>query len=166
MSATDPSGADPVAMQRTFELATYAVESGSGGPFGAVIVPTGQPGEIWAEGYNRVLADSDPTAHAELVAIRRACERLRHFSLTGFELYTSCEPCPMCWSAALWARVDRIVYAGTREDAADAGFDDGVFHRELALSPAERALSSVEFLRDGARAAFELWKTKADRTPY
>lgn len=159
--------AEPRFMRRAIELARYAVQSGSGGPFGAVIVShEGDSPRVIAEGYNRVVVDNDPTAHAEVVAIRRAGEQLGTFSLAGAELYTSCEPCPMCWAAALWARVDRIIYAGTREDAAQAGFDDSEFHRELALPAEQRVVPAIEFLRPEASAAFADWTAKNDRTAY
>ncbi|MFT5050431.1 MAG: guanine deaminase [Chlamydiales bacterium] len=154
---------EPGFMTRAIELARHAVESGSGGPFGAIIA---REGEIFAEGYNRVLIDNDPTAHAEVVAIRRACERAATFELGGFELYTSCEPCPMCLSAALWARVDRIVYAGTRDDAAAAGFDDRAFYAEVSAPASERSLPMTEFMRTEAREPFALWTARADRTAY
>ena len=158
-------------MRRALELASYAVESGCGGPFGAVVARAdgdapGAPRAIWAEGYNRVLVDDDPTAHAEIVAIRRACERLGSFQLAGFELYASCEPCPMCLSAALWARVDRVVFAAGRADAAAAGFDDARFYAELERLPSERSLPLVQFLASEAGEAFQAWRDKADRTPY
>jgi len=156
-------GPDARLMARAIELAHYAVESGSGGPFGALLA---RNGEVEAEGYNRVLADNDPTAHAEIVAIRRACDRAGSFELRGFELYTSCEPCPMCLSAAMWARVDRIVYAGTRDDAAEAGFDDRTFYAEIAAPSADRAMPLIEFMRAEARAPFTLWNNHANRTPY
>lgn len=150
-------------LRRAVELAVRAVESGSGGPFGAVVV---RAGTVVGEGWNRVLETNDPTAHAEVVAIRAACAALGTFDLAGCEVYASCEPCPMCHAAALWARVERVVYAGTREDAAAAGFDDARFHAELAAAPAQRSLPLLADDRSLARPAFEAWLRRADRRAY
>lgn len=150
-------------MQRAIELALEGVRSNQGGPFGAVIVKNG---EILAEGCNRVTGTNDPTAHAEIVAIREACRKLGSFQLHGCELYTTCEPCPMCLAAAYWARLDRVHYACERSDAARAGFDDSMLYDEVAKSPAERTLPMVQSMRDEGLATFQAWLDKADRTPY
>ena len=123
-------------MQRAIELSVQNVQQG-GGPFGAVIA---RHGEVLAEGVNRVTANHDPTAHAEVQAIREAARRLGTFDLTGCDIYASCEPCPMCLGAIYWARLDHLYYAATQHDAAQAGFDDAFIYRELALDPKERSL--------------------------
>jgi len=134
-----------------------------GGPFGAVIV---RDGEIVGRGCNRVTVDNDPTAHAEIVAIRDACRRLGTFSLAGCEIYSSCEPCPMCLAAIYWARLDRLYYAATRDDAAAAGFDDAVVYDELARPSHQRSLPAVQMLRDEAWAALQAWAESEDRVAY
>ena len=150
-------------MRLAIELAMDAVERDLGGPFGAVIV---KDGEVLATGQNRVTSSGDPTAHAEIVAIRAAAEKLGTHVLAGCELYSSCEPCPMCLAALQWARIDRLCFAATREDAARSGFDDARLYRELALSPEERSLATRTMLRDEALAAFRTWDAKANRVPY
>lgn len=150
-------------MQLAIELSIEAVEKNLGGPFGAVLV---KDGEVLATGQNRVTSSGDPTAHAEVVAIRAACEKLGTHVLAGCELYSSCEPCPMCLAAIQWARIDRLYYAASREDAARSGFDDALLYRELALPPEERSLPAKTLMRDEALAAFEAWDGKADRLPY
>jgi tRNA(Arg) A34 adenosine deaminase TadA len=135
-----------------------------GGPFGAVIA--GPDGELVAEGCNRVTSTNDPTAHAEVVAIRAACAALGTFVLAGCTLYTSCEPCPMCLAAAYWARVDGIVYGATREDAARVGFDDAFIYDELALPPDARRVAMRRIDGREACALFEEWAALAGRTPY
>jgi guanine deaminase len=147
---------------RSVELATENVASG-GGPFGAVIV---RDGELVAEGQNRVTANLDPTAHAEVTAIRAACQVVGSFSLAGMTLYTSCEPCPLCLSAALWARVDRVVFAADRHDAARGGFDDLEFYRlfERDRSTWHMAVDSVR--PANAPAPFDAWLANAERTDY
>ena len=158
MSATE----DERWLGRTVELALSNVEDG-GGPFGALLV---RDGALLAEGQNRVTRDSDPTAHAEVQAIRAACRAVGDFSLRGATLYTSCEPCPLCLSAALWARVDRIVFAADRHDAARGGFDDRVFY-ELFETPRDRWDVSVEGLRpSNAAAPFDAWLLHGGRTDY
>jgi tRNA(Arg) A34 adenosine deaminase TadA len=134
-----------------------------GGPFGAVVA---RNNEIIASGWNQVTTTNDPTAHAEVMAIRGAAARLGAFVLQGCVLYTSCEPCPMCLGAAYWARVDRIVFAGTRADAAAAGFDDEALYRELALAPASRRLPMQQILRDKAVAIFEEWRRMPGKVMY
>ena len=147
---------------RTIELATGNVASG-GGPFGALIV---RDGGLIAEGQNRVTANLDPTAHAEVVAIRAACQSVGDFSLAGATLYTSCEPCPLCLSAALWARIDRVVYAADRDDAARGGFDDREFY-ELFSRPRDQWHIAIGSVRpDDASAPFDAWLAHGDRTDY
>jgi guanine deaminase len=138
--------------------------AGQGGPFGAVIVgPDGQP---IAEGCNRVTSANDPTAHAEISAIRAACTTLGTFKLEGCTLYTSCEPCPMCLAAAYWARVDGIVYGASREDAAAAGFDDAFLYDELALAPEARRMPIRQVAGDAAAALFTEWVALEGKVPY
>jgi guanine deaminase len=153
---------DQLFLERTIELAVENVAN-AGGPFGALIV---QGGRVVAEGQNRVTATLDPTAHAEVVAIRAACQLLGSFSLEGATLYTSCEPCPLCLSAALWARVDRVVFAANRDDAAAGGFDDREFY-ELFARSRETWHVSIESLRpDNASAPFDAWLAAEARTDY
>jgi guanine deaminase len=149
-------------MRRAIQLSRENVQRG-GGPFGAVIVKDGQ---VVGEGFNRVTATNDPTAHAEVVAIRAACERLGTFSLSGCEIYTSCEPCPMCLSAIYWARLDRIWFANTKVDAAAIDFDDHFIYDELARDAAHRAIPMRGMLRDEALAAFRDWQANASRIRY
>jgi guanine deaminase len=137
--------------------------AGHGGPFGCVIVKDGQ---IIGRGHNHVVATNDPTAHAEIVAIREACRALVTFDLSGCELFTSCQPCPMCLAAIYWARLDRYYYACTAADAAAIGFSDDEIHRELMLPQAERSIPALPLLRDEALAAFAAWQAKPDRVPY
>lgn len=134
-----------------------------GGPFGAVIV---KDGVIIAEGSNRVTANNDPTAHAEVVAIRNAANYLNNFNLSGCEIYTSCEPCPMCLSAIYWARIDKIYYANTKIDAKNIGFDDSFIYDEIALPIPERKIPIIQMMRNEAIQAFNLWEDKADKTEY
>lgn len=155
--------ANPIWMQRAIDLARAHMEAGDGGPFGAVIV---RDNALVAEGWNCVTPSHDPTAHAEIVAIRRACGALGTFSLAGCEIYTSCEPCPMCLAAIWWARLDRLYYAGSREDAACAGFDDARLYEEMERPMQERAIPSTQLLRDEACAVFDAWIAKPDKTPY
>ena len=153
---------DKQLLRRAIALSVENVAAG-GGPFGAVVA---RGGEIVAEGVNRVTTLHDPTAHAEMQAIRAAAARLGTFDLSGCTIYSSSEPCPMCLSAIYWARLDRLVYAGTKEDAARAGFDDAFIYRELALPPSGRRLRSSEQLNDEAVAAFEAWRKKTDKVEY
>ncbi len=150
-------------MRRAIALSCERMEAGDGGPFGAVIA---HDGAIVAEGWNEVTSANDPTAHAEMQAIRRACRALRRFDLSGCEIYTSCEPCPMCLAAIYWARLDRIHFANSREDAAAIGFDDAFLYREIPLPLAERQISISVLLPDEGRAAFEAWARKADKVRY
>lgn len=149
-------------MRQAIELSIQNVAAG-GGPFGAVIA---RNGEIVATGTNRVTANMDPTAHAEVSAIRAAAAKLGTFDLSGCEIYTSCEPCPMCLGAIYWARLDRIYYGNNQHDAAAIGFDDAFIYEELAVSPAERRLKMEALLPDEAIAAFDTWRNKEDKVPY
>ena len=137
--------------------------SGVGGPFGAVVAIDGR---VVAQGSNRVTAENDPTLHAEIVAIRAACRKVGSFLLGGAVLYSSCEPCPMCFGAAYWARVDRIVHAATRLDAAAAGFDDAAIYADIEVPPEQRALTTVRILASEGGRPFEAWAANPDRVPY
>lgn len=150
-------------MGRAIELSVERMRSGKGGPFGAVIV---KDGEIIAEGFNQVTSANDPTAHAEVTAIRAACAKLGRFDLKGCEIYTSCEPCPMCLAAIYWARLDRIHYANDRDQAAAIGFDDEFLYREIPKSIAERSIPTDRFMAQEAKAAFDEWASKADKIRY
>ncbi|MBP1771488.1 MAG: nucleoside deaminase [Holophagaceae bacterium] len=150
-------------MGRAIELSREHMETGDGGPFGAVIV---KGGVVVGEGWNRVTSTHDPTAHAEVVAIRAACARLATFELRGCEIYTSCEPCPMCLAAIYWARLDRIWYANDRADAAAIQFDDAWLYREVAQPVDARSLPAIQLMREEALAVFRAWEQKADRVPY
>jgi len=149
-------------MQEAIRLATESVERG-GGPFGAVIV---KDGEIVAAGANRVTLDIDPTAHAEVCTIRLACKKLNTFDLSGCTIYTSCEPCPMCLSAIYWAHLERIFYAGTRKDAAAAGFADDFIYEELDRPMESRTIPIIPMLRSQAQTPFRRWTEKEDKTLY
>ena len=153
---------DKELMREAVRLSVENVENG-GGPFGAVIT---RDGKIIATGANRVTSDNDPTAHAEVSAIRNAARTLGTFDLSGCEIYTSCEPCPMCLGAIYWARLKRIHFACTKTDAAEYGFDDSFIYDELALPRSERHLPSDTLLRDEALAAFEAWRSKDDKIKY
>ncbi|MFT4710469.1 MAG: guanine deaminase [Planctomycetota bacterium] len=149
-------------MARAIELARASVAKG-GGPFGAVIV---KDGKVIAEASNRVVLDSDPTAHAEVGAIRAAAASLGTHVLEGCEVYSSCEPCPMCLGALFWSRVDRIYFGATRVDAAQAGFDDEALYQELKCDLGDRSLPIAQIDRDDALLAFSDWRAQGDRTPY
>lgn len=150
-------------MRAAIALAKDGMLSGNGGPFGCVIV---KDGEIIGKGSNSVLKTNDPTAHAEVVAIRDACKNLNHFQLEGCEVYTSCEPCPMCLGAIFWARPEKVYYACTKEDAAAAGFDDDFIYQEIEVQPELRKIPMLSLLREESLKAFELWKEKGDKTLY
>lgn len=149
-------------MLRAIELAKESVKKG-GGPFGAVIVKNNQ---IIAEGANRVTLDNDPTAHAEVSTIRIACKALKTFDLSGCEIYTSCEPCPMCLSAIYWARINKIYYGCTKSDAKNIGFDDSFIYDQIDLKPENRSIPSKEIFRSEALSAFKMWEEKEDKTEY
>jgi len=150
-------------MARAIELAIENARSGRGGPFGALVV---KDGAILAEGTNRVTSANDPTAHAEIVAIRAACAKLGVFQLNGFDLYASCEPCPMCLGAIYWARPARVYFAGTAADASRVGFDDSLIYRELPLPPQHRSIPMVQMMREEALEAFRVWEEKPNKVPY
>ena len=150
-------------MRRAIELARQGVENDLGGPFGCVIV---RDGEVVGEGCNEVTSTNDPTAHAEITAIRAACRKLNSYQLTGCTVYTSCEPCPMCLGAIYWARPSAIYFAGTHEDAAAAGFDDELFYDEMDRPNDERQLKLQPMLRSEVQAVFEQWVAKSDKVEY
>ncbi len=150
-------------MMRAIELARAGLAANAGGPFGAVVV---RDGEIIGEGSNRVTSSNDPTAHAEIIAIRKACETIRNFQLDGCTIYTSCEPCPMCLGAIYWARPERVFFACTREDAAAIGFDDKFIYEELERPNAEREMVLTNILRDEALEVFHVWAEKPDKIKY
>ncbi len=154
---------NPTFMRQAIALATANVLSGRGGPFGAVIV---RGGEVVATGANLVTSTNDPTAHAEIVAIRNAGSALASFELTGCHIYTSCEPCPMCLAAIYWARCEAIFYGNCAADAANAGFDDAMLYRELTLPHAARHLPITPLLPEEALASFAAWKAHEARIPY
>ena len=149
-------------MKRAIELSIKSVNNG-GGPFGSVIV---KGDKIIAEGSNKVTSNNDPTAHGEIVAIREACKKLNNFSLNGSELYSTCEPCPMCLSAIYWARIDKIYYANTREDARKIDFDDSLIYTELQKNIDKRKIPMIQMMRNEALKAFELWDKKKDKVKY
>ena len=150
-------------MRIAIELAEYNVKQGQGGPLGAVIVKDGM---IIARSANKVVPNNDPTAHAEVLAIRTACQELETFSLEGCVIYTSCEPCPMCLGAIYWARIDKIYYANNKADAAAVGFDDQFIYDELDKKMDNRKLPFVQLLRDEAQGVFKLWKDLENKTEY
>ena len=150
-------------MRRAFELAQNGIDANNGGPFGAVVV---RDGVIVGEGCNRVTSTNDPTAHAEVVAIREACKNLNSFQLDDCTIYTSCEPCPMCLGAIYWARPALMYFACSREDAANAGFDDDFIYEEIALPVEERRIKTVNFMREEGLQIFENWVNKPDKTEY
>jgi guanine deaminase len=154
---------NPIFMQQAIALATENVVSGRGGPFGAVVV---RDGKVIATGANQVTATNDPTAHAEVVAIRNACTTLAAFELRGCQIYTSCEPCPMCLAAIYWSHCDAIFYGNTAADAADAGFDDDMLYGEMTRPHTERRTPITMLLHDEALASFAAWKAHATRIDY
>lgn len=149
-------------MREAIERAIENVRAG-GGPFAALVV---RDGEVIARGTNSVTPHNDPTAHAEIVAIRKACDALGRFHLDGCTLYTTCEPCPMCLGAIYWAHLDRVLYAGTRADAADVGFDDAHIYEELGRPPGEREIDMQQCLRAEAQRAFDAWTEFDERVEY
>ncbi len=159
----EATGAREIFMRRAIDIGTVSMRDNRGGPFGAVIV---KEGRIIGEGTNEVLSEGDPTAHAEVQAIRAACRALATFSLEGCEIYTSCEPCPMCLSAIYWARLDRIWYANSRQDAAAIGFDDAHIYDEVAMAIDQRDIPTERLLANEAIEAFDAWEKKSDKTPY
>jgi guanine deaminase len=154
---------DEYFMSQAISLAQNGMDANAGGPFGAVVVCGG---EIIGKGWNQVTSTNDPTAHAEVTAIREACQRLGSFQLDGCTLYTSCEPCPMCLGAIYWARPAKVVFACTREDAAEIGFDDHFIYDEIEKPIEERQMEIVNFMRDEALEVFKNWENKSDKTEY
>lgn len=152
-----------VFMARAIQLALDNVRSGNGGPFGTVIV---KDGVAIAEAANRVTATNDPTAHAEVLAIRQACQTLRCFELKSCELFTSCEPCPMCLGAIYWARIERVYFGCRAGDAARVGFDDSVIYQEIARPHAEREIPMIQMMREEAQAAFHAWEQNTGKIRY
>lgn len=150
-------------MKRAIELSREHMQANHGGPFGAVVV---KDGKIVAEGWNNVTSSNDPTAHAEVTAIRRACEKLQTFDLQGCEIYTSCEPCPMCLAAIYWARINKIYYANTRQDAAAINFDDEFLYQEISLPVDQRKIPMVQIERVEALKVFSEWTAKNDKISY
>lgn len=150
-------------MRQAIELARDNVRAGRGGPFAAIVV---KDGTVVACGTNRVTSTNDPTAHAEIVAIREACGALGSFQLTGCEIYTTCEPCPMCMGAIYWARPAKVFFAATRSDAAAVGFDDSYIYEQLSMAPRDRAIPTEQLMREEALAAFSEWDSKPDKITY
>jgi len=150
-------------MKEAIRLSFETMRNNTGGPFGAVVV---KDGKVIARGFNRVIETNDPTAHAEVVAIREACKVLNNFQLDGCEIYTSCEPCPMCMAAIYWARPDKVYYANSKSDAALIGFDDQFIYEELALPYSSRAIQLERLLATEALEAFKEWESKTDKVRY
>jgi guanine deaminase len=150
-------------MREAIRLSIDSMRAGNGGPFGAIIV---KDGKIIARGFNKVTSTNDPTAHAEVVAIREACTALGSFQLTGCEIYTSCEPCPMCLGAIYWARPDKMYFANTKTDAAAIGFDDQFIYNEIELNITDRHLPTEQLLQEEALVAFKEWQSKTDKIEY
>ena len=149
-------------MQRAIELSIESINSG-GGPFGSVIA---KDDKIISEGMNRVTINNDPTAHGEITAIRQACKKLNTFDLNGYELYTNCEPCPMCLSAIYWSHIDKVYYANTKDDAHKIDFLDPIIYTELQKSNEEKKIQMVQMMREEGLKAFEIWDKKADKIKY
>jgi len=149
-------------MERAIELSIESINSG-GGPFGSVIV---KDGKIISEGMNRVTVNNDPTAHGEITAIREACKKLNTFDLSGYELYSNCEPCPMCLSAIYWSHIDKVYYANTRNDAHNIDFLDPIIYTELQKSDEEKKIKMTQIMRDEGLKAFEIWDKKTDKIKY
>ena len=150
-------------LRHAVRLSAERMREGAGGPFGAIVVKNGK---VIAEGWNQVTSANDPTAHAEVSAIRRACETLKDFSLKGCTIYTSCEPCPMCLSAIYWARLDRMYFANSRQDAAAIGFDDDLIYGEVSKPIADRVIPTVQLSLPEAQAVFAEWREKPDKVEY
>lgn len=150
-------------MKRAIKLSEENVHTHKGGPFGAVVV---YKDEIIGEGSNQVTSNNDPTAHAEVEAIRAACKKIKNFDLSGATIYTSCEPCPMCLSAIYWARIDKIYYANTRSDAAQIQFDDDLIYNEIPKDPSKRKIPAEQILRDEAQHVFDMWNASTEKIRY
>ncbi|MGD0791860.1 MAG: nucleoside deaminase [Terriglobales bacterium] len=160
---TEPNHMDNTFMARAIQLSVENVRSGRGGPFGAVVV---KDGSVVAEGVNQVTATNDPTAHAEVLAIRQACQKLRLFELRGCDLYASCEPCPMCLGAIYWARIDKVYFGNLAGDAAKIGFDDSAIYGELTQPHAQRVIPMIQMMREEALAAFRAWEGNPGKILY
>lgn len=150
-------------MKKAIQLSLENMQKGAGGPFGAVVV---KDGKIIGEGWNKVTSTNDPSAHAEVVAIREACKNINHFDLSGAEIYTSCEPCPMCLAAIYWARIEKIYYANTRKDAAAIDFDDDFLYQEIPKDIKDRKLPMIQCCREEALSVFNQWQAKQDKVTY
>ncbi|MBE9488570.1 MAG: nucleoside deaminase [Bacteroidetes bacterium] len=150
-------------MREAINLATKNIENG-GGPFGAVIAS--KEGEILATGVNRVTSSNDPTAHAEVMAIRNACDKLKTFDLSNYNIFSSCEPCPMCLGAIYWAHLDKLYFGNTKADAKDIGFDDSFIYDEISLKLDDRKLPTENFLREESIETFKMWSSKTDKIEY
>src|ERR1035438_1087975 len=160
---TEPSLMDKAFMARAIRLSLENVRSGRGGPFGAVVV---KDGNVVAEAANQVTATNDPTAHAEVLAIRQACQKLGFFELKGCDLYTSCEPCPMCLGAIYWARIDKVYFGNLATDAAKVGFDDSAIYAEITQPRAEREIPMIQMMREEALVAFRAWEEHPGKILY
>jgi guanine deaminase len=161
--STSPNAQHEMHLRRAIELGRESMMAGNGGPFGAVVV---KAGKVVAEATNFVLKSNDPTAHAEVQAIRKACQVLGHFQLEGCTIYSSCEPCPMCLGAIYWARPDALYFAAGRQDAAKAGFDDALIYDELPLPANQRRMPTQQLLQSEATEPFEQWTSMANKKPY
>ena|SRR2546428_3779142 len=150
-------------MQQAIDLSMEGQTKGKGGPFGAIVV---KDGVVVGSGYNNVISTNDPTAHAEVVAIREACKNLNTFQLTGCTIYTSCEPCPMCLGAIYWARPDKVYFGNTREDAAEIGFDDALIYDEIPVPIHQRKIPMIPLAREQALLAFQKWAKNGNKTLY
>ena len=150
-------------MKQAIQLSLDNMRKGAGGPFGSVVV---KDGEVIGAGWNKVTSTNDPTAHAEVVAIREACSKINSFDLSGAEIYTSCEPCPMCLSAIYWARIEKIYYANTRQDAADINFDDDFIYQEIPKEMKDRKVPMFQCCHDEALTVFKEWQDKQDKVTY
>jgi tRNA(Arg) A34 adenosine deaminase TadA len=150
-------------MQQAIDLATTKMQEGQGGPFGAIIVCDGV---IVAQGFNRVTSSLDPTAHAEIDAIRKACQQLKSFRLKGCEIFINCEPCPMCLAAIYWAGIQKITYAATRKDAAAIGFADDLIYEEIGKAPSDRSIPMIQLMREEAMTSFKAWQENEEKIRY
>ncbi len=160
---TEPSNMDRTFMARAIQLSLDNVRSGAGGPFGCIVV---KEGNVVAEGVNQVTSTNDPTAHAEVLAIRHACQTLRCFELRGCDLYSSCEPCPMCLGAIYWARIEKVYFGNLAEDAAKIGFDDSAIYAEINQPHAQREIPMIQMMREEALAAFRAWEDDPGKILY
>jgi len=154
---------DVAFINHAIKLSEQGIRADAGGPFGAIVV---KDGKIIAEGYNKVTSTNDPTAHAEMVAIREACKKLNSFQLEGCVIYTSCEPCPMCLGAIYWARPDAVYYACTKEDAAGIGFDDNFIYEEINIPMEKRKIKFINIGRDAGKLVFKNWESKENKIEY